>query len=62
MSALERLTRAAGVPVIAVGGISPTTAPDAMRAGACGIALISGIFGSPDPEAAARELRSAIER
>jgi thiamine-phosphate pyrophosphorylase len=62
MSALERLTRAAVMPVIAVGGISPATAPDAMRAGACGIALISGIFGSPDPETAARELRSAIER
>lgn len=61
-SELERLTRAAGVPVIAVGGISPVTAPDAIRAGACGVALISGIFGSPDPESAAREVRSAIER
>ena len=59
---LERLTRAAGLPVVAVGGISPATAPEAIRAGACGVALISGIFGSPDPESAARELRSAIER
>lgn len=62
ISELERLTRAAGLPVIAVGGISPATAPEAIRAGACGVALISGIFGSPDPETAAREVRSAIER
>lgn len=62
ISELERLTRAAGLPVIAVGGISPATAPEAIRAGACGVALISGIFGSPDPENAAREVRSAIER
>ena len=61
-SELERLTRLAGVPVVAVGGISPATAPEAIRAGACGVALISGIFGSPDPEHAAREVRSAIEK
>ena len=62
MSELERLTRAAGRPVVAVGGISMATAPDAIRAGAAGVALISGIFGSPDPETAAREVRSAIGR
>lgn len=59
---LERLTRVADVPVVAVGGISPSTAAEAIRAGACGVALISGIFGSPDPETAARQLLSAIER
>ena len=61
MSEFERLVRSAGLPVVAVGGISPATAPEAIRAGACGVALISGIFGSPDPETAAREVRSAIE-
>lgn len=61
ISGLVRLTRLAGTPVVAIGGITPGTAPDAIRAGACGVALISGIFGSPDPEAAAREVRSAIE-
>lgn len=57
----ERLARSTGLPVVAVGGISPETAPEAIRAGACGVALISGIFGAPDPETAAREVRSAIE-
>ncbi len=57
----ERLARSTGLPVVAVGGISPETAPEAIRAGACGVAMISGIFGAPDPETAAREVRSAIE-
>jgi thiamine-phosphate pyrophosphorylase len=61
MSEFERLARSVVAPVVAVGGISPSTAPEAIRAGACGVALISGIFGSPDPETAAREVRSAIE-
>lgn len=62
MSEFERLARSTTLPVVAVGGISPATAPKAIQAGACGVALISGIFGSPDPESAAREVRSAIER
>jgi len=62
MSEFERLARSTELPVVAVGGISPATAAEAIRAGACGVALISGIFGSPDPETAAREVRSAIER
>jgi thiamine-phosphate pyrophosphorylase len=60
ISEFERLVRSASVPAVAIGGITSATAGDAVRAGACGVALISGIFGSPDPEQAARELRSAI--
>jgi thiamine-phosphate pyrophosphorylase len=59
---LERIARSSPLPVVAIGGISPATAAEAMRAGACGVALISGIFGSRDPERAAREVRSAIEK
>jgi thiamine-phosphate pyrophosphorylase len=62
ISEFERLARAVTTPVIAVGGISAATAPDALRAGARGVALISGLFGSRDPERAAREVRSAIGR
>jgi len=60
ISEFERLARSARMPVVAIGGITPTTAGDAVRAGACGVALITGIFGSSDPERAAREVRSAI--
>ena len=61
---LEEFTRLAllvSSPVVAIGGISSRTAADVVRAGASGVALISGIFGAPDPEQAARTLRSAIE-
>jgi thiamine-phosphate pyrophosphorylase len=60
ISEFERLARSTAMPAVAIGGITSTTAGDAVRAGACGVALISGIFGSPDPEQAARALRSAI--
>lgn len=60
ISEFEELARSSSVPVIAVGGITAATAADAMRAGAAGVALISGVFGSPDPERAAREVLAAI--
>ena len=60
ISEFERLTRSISIPVVAIGGISSATAADVVRAGACGVALISRIFGSRDPERAAREVRSAI--
>lgn len=60
LSEFERLASGCAMPVVAIGGVSPATAADALRAGARGVALISGIFGSPDPEASAREVRSAI--
>jgi len=60
ISEFERLAKASPAPIVAVGGISSATAADAIRAGACGVALIRGILGSPDPERAAREVRSAI--
>ena len=56
-----RLAELVAVPVIAIGGISALTARDVLRAGATGVALISAIFGSADPEQATRTLRVAIE-
>lgn len=56
-----RLATAAGLPAVAVGGVTAENAALAVEAGAVGIAVIAGVFGSSDPEAAARRLRSAIE-
>jgi thiamine monophosphate synthase len=47
--------------VIAIGGITATTAPDALAAGAAGVAVIGAIFDASDPAAAASELRSALD-
>lgn len=48
------------VPLIAIGGIGPANAGEAIRAGADGVALISAVCGAPDPEAACRTLLDAI--
>ena len=44
-------------PVIAIGGVTPETAPLAAAAGAAGAAAIRSIWDAADPAAAARALR-----
>jgi thiamine-phosphate pyrophosphorylase len=42
------------VPVVAIGGITPENGAALINAGADALAVISGVFGQPDPEQAAR--------
>lgn len=56
-----RLARMIGVPAVAIGGVGPLDAPELMAAGAAGVAVIRSVLGAPDPEAAARELRAAVD-
>lgn len=56
----SRLAQAVGLPAVAVGGVTAENAAIPMAAGAAGVASIAGVFGSSDPAAAARRLRSAI--
>lgn len=58
---LSQVRRAVRVPVLAIGGVTAATAAEALAAGASGVAVISAILGSEDPEAAARGLRSALD-
>ncbi len=44
------------VPVFAIGGITIDNARQVIDAGADGVAVVSGVFGAPDVEAAARVL------
>lgn len=53
---------AAGKACIAIGGIRPDDVRDAIAAGAIGVAVVSGILGSPDIEKAARAYRQALDR
>ena len=61
---LEVLREAAqkikGIPVFAIGGITPENAAVIMETGVDGIAAITSIFGSEDPEEAARKLVTII--
>jgi thiamine-phosphate pyrophosphorylase len=43
-----------GRPCIAIGGIRPEDVPVVLRAGAAGVAVVSGLLGAADVEAAAR--------
>lgn len=46
------------IPVCAIGGITLDNAAEVIDAGADMLAIISGIFAAPDPEAAARAFRA----
>jgi thiamine-phosphate diphosphorylase len=43
------------VPVVAIGGVTPPRAREALDAGAHGVAVLSGVWDGPDPVAAMRE-------
>ena len=56
------IARAAGLrPRLAIGGVRPEDVPDIIEAGATGIAVVSGILGAPDIEAAARRYAKSLE-
>lgn len=59
---LLRRISAAGVsaPLLAIGGITTDNVSAVLEAGAGGAAVITSILGSPDPESAARRLKSAM--
>ncbi|MDB4880216.1 MAG: thiamine-phosphate pyrophosphorylase [Gemmatimonadetes bacterium] len=58
---LEAIVAASRVPVVAVGGITAENAHLVMAAGAAGIAVISAVFGAPDPTPHARALRAVLD-
>lgn len=51
--------RGLSLPVLALGGLTPTLAPALRAAGAAGMAALGGIFGAPDPAAEARRWLAA---
>ena len=59
----SRLCRLAGLkPVLAIGGVTPEDVPLILRAGGMGVAVVSGILGAEDVEAAARRYVEAGQR
>ena len=53
--------RKSGYPVCAIAGITSANAGDVIDAGADGVAVISALSLAPDPAAAARALRGAVD-
>jgi len=57
----SRLLRlAGGRPALAIGGVTPEDVPVILRTGGKGVAVVSGILGAEDVEAAARRYRKSV--
>jgi thiamine-phosphate diphosphorylase len=51
----------AGLPVVAIGGITPGRVPEVARAGAHGVAVLGGVWRAADAAAAAAEYVAALD-
>ena len=58
---LRELCDSRGVPVYAIGGISPENAGAVIQAGASGVCVMSSLMQSDDPDAEINALRRAME-
>lgn len=61
VDAVDEVVAAVHVPVIAIGGITVSTAGAVMGAGAAGVAVIAAILAAPDPGQAAAALRKTVD-
>ncbi|QFY62660.1 thiamine phosphate synthase (plasmid) [Rhizobium grahamii] len=59
---LARLVDVCPVPSVAIGGLKATHVRDVFAAGAGGLAVVSAICGTSDPEAAARDIADIIRK
>jgi thiamine-phosphate pyrophosphorylase len=58
---IRAIAGATPLPKVAIGGITPENAAEAVAAGTDAVAACSTLCGADDPERAARELREAVE-
>jgi thiamine-phosphate pyrophosphorylase len=59
---LARLVKASPVPSAAIGGLKADHVAQVFAAGAKGLAVVSAICGTPDPEAATRRIAAEIRK
>ena len=57
---LREIAESVSIPVVAIGGINAENIPLLAGSGIDGVAVISAIFGAPDPAAATEELLSRV--
>ena len=62
LDTLKHLCQVANCPVIAIGGITKETTYEVIKRGAHGIAVISAVCASPNPELATRNLLTEIQK
>ncbi|MGO6980866.1 thiamine phosphate synthase [Rhizobium leguminosarum] len=59
---LARLVKASPVPSVAIGGLKADHVAQVFASGARGLAVVSAICGTPDPEAATRRIAAEIRK
>lgn len=57
---VEAKTAVTGIPIFAIGGIFAHNAAAVLETGVDGVAVITSVFGSDDPETASREICSVF--
>jgi hydroxymethylpyrimidine kinase / phosphomethylpyrimidine kinase / thiamine-phosphate diphosphorylase len=62
LKTLSKVRKAIRVPLVAIGGITPEGAFDAIEAGADAVAVISGVMADSDPARAAKEYSLLFNR
>ncbi|HXG31421.1 MAG TPA: thiamine phosphate synthase [Thermodesulfobacteriota bacterium] len=62
LEVLREAKRRIGIPIFAIGGINTENARSILETGVDGIAVITSVFGSADPERVAQDLASLFER
>ncbi|MDS0295591.1 thiamine phosphate synthase [Halogeometricum luteum] len=58
---VAEIADAVEIPLVGIGGITAANAADVVGAGADGVAVVSAITDTDDPETAARDLRRAVD-
>jgi len=59
---LKRVVEATSLPVVAIGGITVENAPEAVAAGAAGVAVVLALMKAPAPGVVVRALLSTLPR
>jgi thiamine-phosphate pyrophosphorylase len=59
---LATVVRGAGIPVIAIAGVTVARVPELLAAGAYGVAVVGAVASAPDPTAATAEFLDALGR
>ncbi|HMB68502.1 MAG TPA: thiamine phosphate synthase, partial [bacterium] len=58
---VAEIVAAVRIPVVGIGGVTADNAPQVLRAGASGVAVISAVVGADDVEEAAARIRRALD-
>lgn len=61
LGAVREAARAAQVPIVAIGGITPARVGAVLEAGAYGVAVLGGVWHAADPVGAARRYLEVLE-